>query len=234
MEKLNINGGAGQSYGYIVYRRWNLDIPANAVLQIEGRVCDTFMVLVNGILVSPWLSSIKDINNTVTSHTKNPQITLTNEALSGATLDIVVENWGRVNIGAYKQYKGLWQGGVKLNGAALTEWSIYPLEFKPSWTKDLNKWVDFNTNSVGPVLYSATLNIPGTPQDTFVHMKTWIKGIVIVNGFRIGRYAKMGPIQTLYLPAPFLKQGVNYIYIFEHYKADTHVYFSSNHIYKNY
>lgn len=233
MEKLPINGNSGQSYGYIVYRKSGLELAAHSVLEIEGRVCDTFMVLVNGVLVSPWVEYSKDVTNGATSHTKNPKMTLTNVALKGATLDIVVENWGRVNVGVYKQLKGIWQGGVKLNNAYVHDWTIFPLEFKRTWTNSLTNWQSYNSNTAGPVLYKATLNINGAPKDTFVNMEPWGRGIVIVNGFVLGRYAKMGPVQTLFLPAPLLKSGVNSIYIFEHYKSSKQVYFSKTHIFKN-
>lgn len=233
MEKLPINDNSGQSYGYIVYRKTGLNLSANSVLEFEGRVCDTFMVLVNGVLVSPWVQNVKDLTNGATSHTKNPKVTITTAAVQGATLDIVVENWGRVNVGVYKQLKGIWQGGVKLNTAYLHDWTLYPLEFKKSWTNSLTNWSSFVTNTVGPVLYKATLQITGTPKDTFAYMELWGRGIVIVNGFVLGRYAEMGPVQTLYLPAPLLKTGANNIYVFEHHKAYKQVMFSKSHIYKS-
>lgn len=232
MEKLPINGNSGQSYGYIVYRKTALYIPAHSVLEFEGRVCDAFMVLVNGVLVSPWVQNARDVVNGATSHVKNSKVTLTNESLTGATLDIVVENWGRVNVGVYKQLKGIWQGGVKLNSAYLHDWTIFPMEFKKSWTNSLSNWQNYNANSVGPLLYKTTLRINGTPKDTFLNMEAWGRGIVIVNGFVLGRYAKMGPVQTLYLPAPLMKTGTNDIFIFEHYKPNKQVYFSKTHIYK--
>ena len=45
------------------------------------------------------------------------------------------------------------------------------------------------------------------------------KGTVWVNGHDIGRYWYIGPQQTLYLPAPFLKKGKNEIVVFEQLKA---------------
>lgn len=235
MEKLNINNGGGQSYGYIVYRKTNLDIPANAVLRIAGRVCDAVIVLVNNALVSHVLSSADDINQNVTSHTENIEITLTGIDLSGATLDIIVENWGRVSNRLYKQLKGIWQGEVTMNGEDLKDWSIYPLEFRTSWTNSLDDWEDADTSIAGPVLYSATFSYYIAPvQDTFIHMENWTKGIVIVNGLVLGRYSKMGPVQTLYLPAPFLTRGNNTICVFEHYQAGSQIVFSDQHIYKNY
>lgn len=231
MEKLSVNENSGQSYGYIVYRKTGLDLLANSILEFEGRVCDVFMVLVNNVLVSKWVQNVSDVENESTSHVKNPKIVLTNVELKEATIEVVVENWGRVNVAVYKQYKGIWQGDVKLNNASLTNWSIFPLEFNSSWTNSLSDWQDYNSSVIGPVLYRATLEIEGSPKDTFVNMAPWGRGIVIVNGFVLGRYAKMGPIHTLYLPAPLLKSGSNNIYVFEHYTSYTEVYFSRIHVY---
>uniref|UniRef100_A0A6P7G1Q1 Beta-galactosidase n=1 Tax=Diabrotica virgifera virgifera TaxID=50390 RepID=A0A6P7G1Q1_DIAVI len=232
MEKLDINGNSGQSFGYIAYRKV-LDIPANAILKIEGRVCDTVMVLVNGQLISPWLSRAADLNLFGTSRIENGTLTLSQTYLQGATLDLIVENWGRINVKVYKQHKGLAQGGVLINNEYITDWLIYPLEFKKSWTNNINFQSSYNENTVGPVLYKGTLTIEGIPKDTFVDMRNWRKGITIVNGFVLGRYARMGPIQTLYLPAPLLKEGANNIVVFEHFSPNGKLDFSTAHIYES-
>ena len=39
--------------------------------------------------------------------------------------------------------------------------------------------------------------------------KGWTKGVVFVNGVNLGRYWNVGPQQTLYVPGPLLKQGIN-------------------------
>lgn len=234
MELLNINKNSGQSFGYVVYRKENVNISAGGVLLIENRVCDTVMVLVNGKLVSPYLARALDMNKFGTSRIPNSSLVLSTTALSNATIDLVVENWGRINVAVYVAYKGLWQGGVKLNDQYLHNWLVYPLEFQKSWTNSLKLWENFGTHQPGPGLYKAILDIKGAPKDTFVHMENWKKGIVIVNGFVLGRYARMGPIQTLYLPAPFLKAGENEISVFEHFQADGTVQFAQNHIYKSY
>ena len=41
-----------------------------------------------------------------------------------------------------------------------------------------------------------------------------------VNGFNLGRYWQRGPQQTLYVPAPILKPGLNEIIIFELHGAE--------------
>lgn len=37
----------------------------------------------------------------------------------------------------------------------------------------------------------------------------WEKGVVFVNGVNLGRYWKVGPQRTLYVPAPVLRRGIN-------------------------
>lgn len=233
MEKLDINNNNGQSFGYIVYRKTNIDLTAGAVLQIDGRVCDTVMVLVNGVIVSPYLERAADLSKFGTSTIENSTLVLTNTTLSGATLDLVVENWGRINVAVYVAFKGLWHGGVSINGNYLRDWTIYPLEFKKSWTNSLQNWQDVQLGTQGPSLYKGSLQITEDPKDTFIYMENWKKGIVIVNGFVLGRYAHMGPVQTIYLPAPFLKKGENDIVIFEHFQGYVSVDFANTNIYVN-
>lgn len=62
-------------------------------------------------------------------------------------------------------------------------------------------------------------------------MSEWTKGIVAINGFVLGRYARIGPQQTLYLPAPLIKSGENEIVVFEQYLAADKISFSKDPIY---
>ncbi|XP_030746583.1 beta-galactosidase-1-like protein 3 [Sitophilus oryzae] len=234
MENMNINGGSGQSYGYVVYRKTGLTLSANSVLKIEGRVCDTVIVLVNGVRVSPILETSSDLNNFGTWRTNDSTLILNTVDLTDVTVDLLVENWGRVNVGAYRQYKGLWEGNVLINGNIISDWTLYALEFKKSWTNSLTDWTSVTSRDINqPVLYKGTLSITGTPGDSYVYMEEFTKGIVIINGFVLGRYTKMGPQQTLYLPAPLLKEGDNDIMIFEHYQPAEQVKFVIEHVYTN-
>ncbi|KAJ8920356.1 hypothetical protein NQ315_005220 [Exocentrus adspersus] len=235
MEVLPMNNMSGQSYGYIVYRKKNLDIPANSILTIGGRICDTLMVLINGILMSKPLMTGKDLNGFGFWRLNDSNLTLGPVDLSNATLDLVVENWGRNNFGyleQFNQFKGLWQGSVYLNFKELVDWEIVPLEFKKSWTKSLVGWHNVvPQKTIGPALYKTSFYVD-VPADTYVDMQNWCKGIVVVNNFVLGRYSRIGPQQSLYLPAPFLKQGWNTLVVFEHYLAAHKIRFSSNMIYK--
>src|SRR5947199_5656222 len=54
-----------------------------------------------------------------------------------------------------------------------------------------------------------------TTGDTYLDMSNWGKGSVWVNGHHLGRYWNVGPQQTIYLPAEWLKQGKNEVVILE-------------------
>ena len=53
-------------------------------------------------------------------------------------------------------------------------------------------------------------------RDTYIDMSHWTKGLVIINGFVLGRYWNIGPQQSLYVPSPILSShGWNNIMVFE-------------------
>lgn len=230
MEKLDINNNSGQSYGYIVYRKENVDIQAGSTLKIEGHVCDTVTVLINGKLVSKVFNSEEDLNGFGYWRLKDSLLNLGPDNYHSATLDLVVENFGRVNYGKlyqFNQHKGLWQGNVVINNQIISDWKIIPLEFKKKWNKALTDWKT-PTFTNGPRLYRAVLTINSEPRDTYIDFKGWNKGFVIVNGFVLSRYFKIGPQQSAFLPAPLLKEGDNEILMFEHFVPGTSIDFCGN------
>ncbi|XP_044259369.1 beta-galactosidase-1-like protein 2 [Tribolium madens] len=233
MEKLPINNNSGQSFGYLIYRIENLDIAKSSILSIKGHVRDTVMVLINGVLISKPLSSSSDFDGFGYWKLPNSSINLTKTDLRNVTLDLVFENWGRGNFGnLYHQRKGLTQDNqVYLNDIELNSWTMFPLEFKKSWTENLTGWRK-SSSTKGPGIFRAILPIENEPKDTYIDMQEWNKGIVIVNGFVVGRYAFIGPQQALYLPAPFLKQGDNEIIVFEHFQPAKQIKFSAEPIFK--
>lgn len=65
-----------------------------------------------------------------------------------------------------------------------------------------------------PSLYRGTFEIMEEPKDTFLHMKSWTKGVCFINGHNLGRYWNIGPQETLYLPAPWLNKGHNEVCLY--------------------
>lgn len=233
MEKLNINNGNGQSYGYIVYRK-ELQINPGSVLQIRGHPRDLAQVFINGIQVNPAIVNPGDLGKHFGSWSlRDAEFTLLDH-LEGCetvcTLDIMVENLGRVNFGSphnYQQLKGLWEGDVLLNGQVLDDWEHVAVEMNYNWLASLESWQPYNRDDhseTGPRLLRGVLTVNDIePADTFfdydcgVECDDWKHGVVIVNGFNIGRYHIAGPQKSLYIPGPLLQQGDNEIIVFENY-----------------
>jgi beta-galactosidase len=126
------------------------------------------------------------------------------------TLDILVENLGRINFGPYllKNKKGI-AGEVLFNGQAIHQWQQFKLPFdvqpavKPS-----------AAGADAPVLKEGSFTLSATG-DTYLDMTQWGKGAVWINGHHLGRYWQVGPQQTLYVPAEWLKKGNNKITVLE-------------------
>ncbi len=128
------------------------------------------------------------------------------------TLDILIENLGRINFGPHllKNKKGITER-VLLNGTELKGWQMFSLPFENIST------VPFKNSKPAanvPVLRKGTFELAQTG-DTYLDMTNWGKGIVWVNGHNLGRYWEIGPQQTVYVPVEWLHKGKNEIVVFE-------------------
>lgn len=134
-----------------------------------------------------------------------------------ATLDIFVEAMGRVNFGpAIHDRKGITKKveliseGVKKE---LFDWEVFnfPLNDE-NYLKSLHfKRADDN---VGPAFYRGSFKLDKVG-DTFFDLRGWGKGVLWVNGYCIGRFWKIGPQQTLYVPGCWLKKGNNTVLLID-------------------
>lgn len=140
---------------------------------------------------------------------------------AGATLDILVENMGRVNYGkSIKDFKGL-ISNMTLNFTVLTNWTMFPLDTEALASSHLGNWevadegrLDGHStlrssNFTPPTFYVGNFSIPSgipdLPQDTFIQFPGWAKGQVWINGFNLGRYwPTKGPQMTLFVPRNIL------------------------------
>lgn len=187
---------AGQNYGFILYRK-KLDKTADGELKFDLR--DYGYIFLDGALTGKLDRRLK-------------QNELAINAKPGATLDILVENGGRLNFGKDFIYdrKGI-VGAVTLGGGNLEGWQIFnlplndlrPLKFKKAAAKP-------NT----PTFYRGTFDLKALG-DTYLDTRTWGKGHVWVNGNHLGRHWRIGPQQTLFVPASFLKSGRNEVIVLE-------------------
>lgn len=143
------------------------------------------------------------------------------------TLDVLVENMGRINWGLTinDERKGL-EEDVLIDDKVLNKWNIFALDFKPEFIHKLDeeKWTPVEPFQ-SPTLYRTSLVLSDDPMDTYVWLDGWTTSQVFINGFNLGRYGKEGPTKTLYVPAQVLRKGVNKIVIFETQGSGSHIEF---------
>lgn len=129
----------------------------------------------------------------------------------GGTLDVLVEDQGRVNYGQrIGEKKGL-IGPALLDGVPVIGWRVLPVDLDRVRVSDAPA---ANGTPVGPVFLSASFTV-AEPADLFLDLTGFTKGIVLVNGFNLGRYWSRGPASTLYVPAPLVREGENDLVILE-------------------
>lgn len=140
------------------------------------------------------------------------EINLNPDKSNENNLKILIENMGRVNYGykleANTQKKGI-KRGVMLDIHFTDMWNHYCLDF--------DKISDINWNGEykeGPSFYEYILETEN-PAETYINLEGFGKGVVLVNGFNLGRFYNIGPSLSLYLPGSILNKGKNQIVIFE-------------------
>lgn len=188
----------GQNYGYVLYRSTISRGKEIRSCEIRGGA-DRAILFADGKQV--------DIRNDYEMN-KTTGFELADEQ---GTLDILMENMGRVNYGPEieLQKKGITQG-VLVNGSFHMGWDMYSLPLE-----DISK-VDFSRGygEGMPAFYRFAFKAEETA-DTFLDVTGFGKGCVFVNGKNIGRFWEAGPQKRLYIPGPLLKEGENEIILFE-------------------
>ncbi|XP_069389080.1 beta-galactosidase-1-like protein [Paralichthys olivaceus] len=188
-----------QYYGFVLYRTTlprDLSEPTPLISPLNG-VHDRAYVSVNGVF-----RGLLERDTVLVMNVTGQQ---------GDTVDILVENMGRVNFGSkINDYKGLLSNLI-LGKDILTDWLIFPLDIDGAISRgwphsDKQSFPDPQREpSAGPAFYVGTLQPNGLAWDTFIKLREWTKGQIWINGVNLGRYwPARGPQQTLYVPGPLL------------------------------
>lgn len=187
-----------QGYGYVLYRR-RFNQPISGKLVLNG-LRDYATVYVNG-------KKVGELNRVIKKYEMDIDLPF------NSTLDILVENLGRINYGAEitQNLKGIISPVIIAGHEITGNWQMYKLPMSATPEVTENK---LNATTDHPSIYHATFDLRETG-DTFIDMSKGGKGIVFVNGHHLGRYWKIGPQQTLYLPGCWLNKGKNDITVFE-------------------
>ncbi|MCZ4222174.1 glycoside hydrolase family 35 protein [Pedobacter rhodius] len=188
-----------QDYGYMLYRT-KITGGKKGLLQVK-QLRDYALVFVNqkraGILDRRTLSDSLEL--------QLPE--------GEVTLDIFVENMGRINFGKYllENKKGITEQ-VLFAGKEIKNWEMFSLPFS-----DIAGFTAKRSSSKigeGPSIQKGTFTLTKVG-DTYLDMTDWGKGVVWLNGHNLGKYWGIGPQQTLYVPKEWLKIGKNDIAVLE-------------------
>lgn len=184
-----------QSYGFLLYRK-KMGAAAKGKLSF-GEIRDYGVVSQGDTRFGALDRRLK-------------QNSLDVDLATGKTLDVLVENMGRINFGPrlIDDRKGI-MGKVKLGDQELSGWDVFRLPMADLSPLRFKKQPADNT-----VFYRGTFDLASVG-DTFLDMSTWEKGHVWVNGHHLGRFWKIGPQQTLFVPGVWLKKGKNEVIVMD-------------------
>lgn len=185
-----------QNFGYVLYRT-PLKAGDDGKLVLEG-LHDYAQIYIDQTLVGSL-----DRRNEV-FELELPKVS------QAATLDILVENTGRVNYSKVirGERAGL-TGKVTLNGNTPSEWKHYSLPMH-----DPRKLKFKAQPCTGPCFYQTTMTV-NKPADTWLDTRGLHKGQLWLGSHNMGRFWSIGPVYSLYTPAPWLKKGKNTITFFD-------------------
>jgi beta-galactosidase len=138
-----------------------------------------------------------------------------------AKLEVLVYTISRVNFGIeIHDRKGL-HGPIQFlpkDGAPqpVENWEIHAIDFgADAELPNIPGWLPVGTNTViGPTFWHGVFQESRTG-DTFLDVSKWGTGIVWINGHCLGRFWNIGPTQTMYVPAPWLKCGRNEVVVLD-------------------
>ena len=201
----------GQNTGYILYRSV-IKGPLDPKPVMIDEIHDRAEIFFDGELAATYVRWAPP--------TREEMVRLPIENGKEVLVDVLVENMGRVNYGPRLfDRKGI--KAVRTGNRYHFNWQAYCLPMENELDKLEFKPID-KAEYKRPTFFRGYLEIEGEPADTFVRLDGFHKGFVKINGINIGRYFNdAGPQKTLYVPAPFLKEGKNEIFVFESDSTDT-------------
>ncbi len=184
----------GQTHGLVVYRT-KVKKAFHGPLELE-KVHDYAIVYSNG-------QAIGTVDRRLDQHS------ITVDLKAGSTLDVLVDAMGHVNFGLkmLDDRKGL--ASARMGGVPVEGWEAYGVPLTGPPEKGFRAM-----KPAGPAFYRGGFDLTQVG-DTFLRTEGWGKGYVWVNGHNLGRYWRVGPQQTLFVPAGWLRAGRNEVIVLD-------------------
>ncbi|MDP4133564.1 MAG: beta-galactosidase [Bacillota bacterium] len=192
----------GQDYGFILYTTSIEGYPEAGKCNINiGGLRDRATLYGDGEYLGKYTRDRKE---------ETIKVDMTDRNLH---LDVLVENVARINTGKNINFerKGI-LGYVQFKFAKHYHWHTRTLPMNDISGLSYKPLTDIKDNQ--PVFLKGTFDA-NKGVDTFLDMRGWGRGFVVINGFNIGRFWEVGPQYTLYVPGGLLKEKDNTIEVFD-------------------
>ncbi len=151
----------------------------------------------------PGKISVGTVFKNVTNDEKDTCVVPIGPVRGEKKVGVLVDTMGRVNYGERmldrKGFRDIYIANQRQMGYNV--WTLPLDNIEKLEYKELMKWKNDN----GPVFYKGTFKAQ-TKDDCFIHLDTFKKGYVWINGFNLGRYWDIGPQKSLYIPGTILKE----------------------------
>mmetsp|Transcript_8188 Transcript_8188/g.14871 ORF Transcript_8188/g.14871 Transcript_8188/m.14871 type:complete len:629 (+) Transcript_8188:18-1904(+) len=195
----------GQRFGFLLYSIESIGECGECIVEVSD-LRDRAFLFSNGNLIADIFRA------------DETELNFTAIAEPGATLDILVESFGRLNYGGGMGTD--WKGIGKLEVDSIQVSSGVDHRFVEMTAEDLvaiETIAQDNSSGGGQRFLSGTFEIQeGNIANTFIDMSDFGQGFVFLNGFNLGKYwSAKGPVLTLYVPDEVLKTGTNEVTVLE-------------------
>ena len=186
-----------QSYGYLLYRA-KVSGPLKGELKIDD--------------LRDYAAVYVDRKFAGTMDRRLSQSSIAVDIPGASVIDILVENTGRINFGPHLPdgRTGI-VGAVTLSGHPLSGWTIYSLPMNSP--DQIRHWAKGTAS--GPAFHRGTFKLDKVT-DTYLDTSALTKGFVWLNGHNLGRTWNIGPQLSIFVPAPWLREGTNEVVIFDY------------------
>jgi len=181
----------GQTSGFVVYRT-TINGPVEAPL-VLGDVKDRAYVIVGG---SPVGIAGRSVERNAVELSLGP---------GSHRLDILVENMGRINYGTVMndERKGL-AAPARLGDREISRFEHISLPLDTPPADGFAGIPEDGKIAACPVLLRGRFR--AQPVDTWLDLRKFGRGAVWLNGIHLGRFWSIGPQQTLFVPAVWLRE----------------------------
>jgi beta-galactosidase len=195
----------GQSYGMIVYRT-TLSSTNIGHKMIIKELRDYGHVFLNGKKIATL--------NRLKKESAEFKIKIPKFDGDSAVLEILVESMGRINYGSLiLDRKGITElVGINYQ-KVLMNWEVFLIPMDENYIEKIPFTPILSNEIKSPAFYRGYFDLKKVG-DTYLDCRSWQKGMVWINGHNLGRFWDVGPIYSLYVPTPWLKEGKNEIIVF--------------------